>query len=259
MASRLVPLTSNRFYLMSLAVAAVWLAGCSRTLHPQITVVPNGVNSFLISGSGFSTGSTCASLNFVPKSTSLPWNLISTGVSCSGGVFNNYQWTPPSMPGCTANTPGNVLAVDPANFDLASASVSIPCIVAAVCPGKLTEVCTTSPRGTMCTAWSNATMTTYFSGGSDASVTNIPASMPSEALNFDTCSQYFAFGNPSWTQVSKGYLNGVQLAPGPQYTQCTYTITGTSAPLGNGCYNFTPNGGETIKFTCPDTLAGCGQ
>ena len=124
MAKRSVPLGRNALLFGVLMLAAVWLAGCSSTKHPTITVVPqNGGTSFLISGSGFSNGSPCASMG--AAFPSLPWVSISHDVGCNGGSFSNYSWTPAPIAGCTASTTVVVIAVDIATYVPTFAQASI--------------------------------------------------------------------------------------------------------------------------------------
>jgi hypothetical protein len=129
-------ITVKRFLVLPI-FAAVLLSGCSSTVHPTITLTPqNGGSSFAISGHGFSSGSPCATLSYVPPSGVTS---IKEDVPCGGGQFTPIvAWKPAQVPACTANTPVTVIAVDHKTGTAASASVSILC-EAALCPDSFTE------------------------------------------------------------------------------------------------------------------------
>src|SRR5215471_718315 len=96
-------ITAKRLVVLPI-FAAVWLSGCTSSLHPTITVTPqNGGSSFLVTGGGFSSGSPCATLSYDPPSG---FKTIIADVPCHDHDFTSpVTWKPAEVPGCTANTP----------------------------------------------------------------------------------------------------------------------------------------------------------
>ena len=217
----------KRFVVLPM-FAAVLLSGCSRTLHPTITVTPqNGGSSFVISGSGFSSGSPCATLSYVPPPGVTS---IKKDVPCKGGQFNPpVPWTPHQIPGCTANTPVAVIAVDHKTATLTWASVTILC-EAALCPSSFTE--STFPKS----------MANYFTSGSSVSWGAYPSGSMgmTDVWNTDTCVNRYIF-----KLESSGQVGGSEV--------CTYKAVGLTS-TSSICTTSEVTGQDmTLVFTCPDS------
>ena len=222
--------------------AAVLLSGCSRTLHPTITVTPqNGGGSFVISGSGFSSGSPCATLSYVPPSGVTS---IKKDVPCKGGQFNPpVPWTPHQIPGCTANTPVAVIAVDHKTANPAIQTVSVLC-EAALCPDSFTK------------ASVGTSMPNYFAGGHSVSGGMYlpgPTGLAS-AWTLSTCVPQFTYTRKSRAQVTTGYVSGVSQSGG--FEECTYEVGSVAPGPMPGCSAIAKAQKEWLKFTCPDS-GGC--
>jgi hypothetical protein len=219
-----------KLFIVLLAFSGVLLSGCSPTLHPTITVTStDGGISFAIFGQEFSSGTPCADLSYDPPSG---LTRIQANVPCKGGKFNIVTWTPAQVPGCTANTPVTVVAVDHKTATPTGAPVSILC-EAALCPDSFTKA--TLP----------SSMQTYFTSGFSVSGGNYSAG-PTGLANAwadSNCVPLFIFKLKSSSQAG-----GVET--------CTYKATTCSAKSGPGCSDCTSvvNAQKmTLVFTCPDT------
>jgi hypothetical protein len=96
----------KRFLVLPM-FAAVLLSGCATTVHPTITVTPqNGGTSFVITGTGFSNVSPCATLSYVVNipltqnpGGSTPTPVVLPGPeTCTAGSSGwgfSVTWTPP--------------------------------------------------------------------------------------------------------------------------------------------------------------------
>lgn len=208
--------------------AAVLLSGCSSTLHPTITVTPqNGGSSFTITGKGFSSGSPCATLSYDPPSGVAT---IKADVPCAGGQFTSIvNWTPAQIPGCTANTPAAVIAVDHKTGTPAAATVSLLC-EAALCPDSFTE------------ASLPTSMPNYFTSGHSVSGGTYSAGSTGLAnvWTLSTCVSGFTFERKSNEQVTGGF------------EKCTYDVVKASSSSCNSVKNAQK---LTLVFTCPDSGA----
>jgi hypothetical protein len=229
-----------------LMAAAVLLSCCSPTLRPTIAVVAqNGGSSFLISGTGFSNGSPCASLGATGLPGPDPNVSISKGVNCNHGSFTDFAWSPSQFSGCKANAPIAVIAVDLKTLNPAAAGVSLLC-EAAVCPDSL-KVAKGSPYNTL----ANASMPKYFASGNNVSTGPLGPTQLQEALNFSTCVPDFTYKLESFGEVSTGYISGAPKSG--SFTECKYDI-GSIAKKPDRCW-MTPYK-ETLVFTCPNS-GGC--
>src|ERR1039458_2122863 len=138
----------KRFLVLPM-FAAVLLLGCSTTLHPTITVTAqNGGTSFLITGTGFSSGTPCATLSSIVAGTehsggSTPMPIPPGQAPCTGGSFS-LTWTP-SQGQCTANTPVWVTAFDIPTVNPAPPQSATILCEAAVCPASFPTTSTTMP------------------------------------------------------------------------------------------------------------------
>jgi hypothetical protein len=185
----------------------------------------------VISGTGFSSGSPCATLSYTPPS-SLPVE-IKKNVDCAKGDFTpTVAWTPDQVPGCTKNTSVTVLAVDHKTADPAAATVSILC-EAALCPESFTK------------ATVGTSMPTYFAGGHSVSGGPVGAGKSGldSALTISTCSPQFVFTIKSRKQVSGGT------------EECLYEVGSVKPGPISGCAAVASSQKQWLEFLCPDTGA----
>jgi hypothetical protein len=228
----------KRFVVLPM-LATVLLSGCSPTLHPTITLTPkNEGSSFVISGSGFSSGSPCAQLSYLPPSGVTS---IKKDVPCKGGKFNPpVSWTPDQIPGCTSNTTVAVIAVDLKTANPAIQTVSVLC----VCPNSFTK------------ASVGTSMPNYFAGGysvSGGTYSPGPLGLAS-AWTLSTCVDQFTYTLKSLAQVTTGYVGGVS-QPG-WFGECTYEVGSVASGPIPSCSAVAKAQKEWLKFTCPDS-GGC--
>jgi len=273
----------KRFVVFLMFAAAVLLSGCSSTAHQTITIAPASPQagaSFVITGMGFSSGSSCAQLTYT-VAVGTPGNQSGTPVpmnpqpTCDGSGGFTLTWTPPQVSGCTvANNTVLVNAKDltTGTFAAAPATAVILC-EAALCPASLAvKLNGTPPNQSL--ALMSTSMPQYFASGcincGNTSKTDYPPTGLNNALNFSTCTQCI----PSFqlsstpTQVGTGYVNGVSQTGG--FEQCTYQMatppscpaTWTNMASIASCTQATMPVGTlfqdalTLTFTCPDS-GGC--
>jgi hypothetical protein len=238
--------------VLFLPLALALLCGCSKTpSHPIIAVTAqNEGSSFQISGSGFSSGSPCATLSYVVLPSGFP-QTIESHVPCTSGQLGLPSLPVPSAPfvpwtptpakvsqlnTCTANIPISLIAVDAHTGNVATASASILC-EATLCPAEFTH-----------TEAQTTSMPTYFSGGHSSNNTQPyppgPAGLES-AFSLDICTKNpdATYARQGTKQVTTGDVDGVQQAGA--FEQCTYEIPATTQCPAS----------ETLVFTCPDSGA----
>jgi len=249
-------ITMNRFFVFPI-FAAVLLSGCSSTLHPTITITPSSPQagtSFVVTGMGFSPGSSCAHLSYTvnvgtttnPSGTPVSINAQPT---CNGGVFT-LNWTPPQVSNCTANNTVYVNAQDITTGKLAGApATAVILCEAAVCPPSLAVTVTGKPPN-QSLALTSASMPQYF----DSSL-GPQGVIP--VLNTGTCT-YQCISSltlSSTAPLSSGYINGVSQQGG--FEQCTYqNPTTLTCPGNTACVQTLTTTPVTITFSCPDS-GGC--
>ena len=218
------------------------MSSCSLTLHPTITITPqNGGRSFAITGSGFSSGSPCATLSYDPPSGI---TTIVKDVPCAKGNFNpNVAWTPAQIPDCTANTPVTVLAVDHRTGNPGSASTSLLCEVA-LCPAEL-RVKTVTAMGKETNELTNASMPPYFAKGYSKSLNWIKTPGEtglSELLSSSTCVPKFILF--IFELTSRSQAGG--------FEECTYEAKKSTS---SSCDSVVTNDKMLLVFECPDSGA----